>query len=156
NALSFITIIVALWRWQPSAAQSRGNAQGSFMDSIRSGLVHAVDNRQLRNTLLRSVAFYLFASAYWALLPLVARQQLHGDAQLFGILVGGIGAGAVAGSLWLQRLRLRFGLDGTLIAGTVATALAMTGYALLRMPLLGVLASLVAGAAWITSLSSLN
>ena len=78
------------------------------------------------------MAFYIFGSAYWALLPLVARQQLGGDARLFGILVGCIGAGAVAGALWLPRLRQRLGLDGTLIAGTIATVLALTGYALLR------------------------
>jgi hypothetical protein len=58
--------------------------------------------------------------------------------------------------LWLPRLRARAGLDGTLIAGTIGTALAMTGYALLQVPVLGMLTSLVAGAAWIAALSSLN
>jgi len=41
-------------------------------------------------------------------------------------------------------------------AGTIGTALAMSGYALLHVPVLGMLASLLAGASWIASLSSLN
>jgi predicted MFS family arabinose efflux permease len=119
-------------------------------------IAHAAGNRLLRNTLLRSVAFFLFGSAYWALLPLVARQHLGGDARLFGVLVGSIGAGAVAGALVLPRLRQRLGLDGTLVAGTLGTVLALVGYALLRSPLLGMLDSVLAGASWIASLSSLN
>ena len=34
--------------------------------------------RHLRATLMRAAGFFLFASAYWALLPLVARQQIAG------------------------------------------------------------------------------
>jgi predicted MFS family arabinose efflux permease len=155
NALSFVAIIAALWLWRPAAAAPAATSE-SLLASIRTGLAQAPGNRVLRNTLLRSAAFYLFGSAYWALLPLVARQHLQGDARLFGVLVGCIGAGAVAGALFLPRLRVRFGLDGTLIAGTLGTALAMAGYALLRVPALGMLVSLLAGAAWIAALSSLN
>jgi MFS family permease len=156
NALSFVAILVALWWWRPAATAPSAATSESLLASIRTGLAHAPGNRVLRNTLLRSAAFYLFGSAYWALLPLVARQQLQGDARLFGVLVGCIGVGAVAGALFLPRLRVRFGLDGTLLAGTLGTALAMTGYALLRVPALGMLVSLLAGAAWIAALSSLN
>lgn len=156
NALSFLAILVALWMWRPAAQATPAVPSESLFASIRAGLAHAPGNRMLRNTLLRSAAFYVFGSAYWALLPLVARQQLSGDARLFGVLVGCIGAGAVAGALWLPRLRARIGLDGTLMAGTLGTAIAMTGYALLRVPVLGMLTSLLAGAAWIAALSSLN
>ena len=155
NALSFLAIIAALWRWRPPARMPHASKEG-LGASILAGVRHAADNRLLRNTLLRAAAFYLFGSAYWALLPLVARQQLAGDARLYGILVGCIGAGAVAGALTLPRLRQRFGLDGTLLGGTVGTALALAGYALLRVQWLAMLTSLLAGAAWIASLSSLN
>lgn len=156
NALSFLAIIMALWRWRPAATAQRVATSESFMASMRAGLVHAAGNLQLRNTLFRSMAFYLFGSAYWALLPLVAREHMGGDAQLYGILVGCIGVGAVTGALGLPALRARLGLDGTLIIGTIGTALALCGYALLDEPLLGMLTSLVAGASWIASLSSLN
>jgi MFS family permease len=156
NALSFVAIIAALWRWKPAATAPRSVPTEGFMASMRAGVVHAAGNLYLRNTLLRSVAFFLFGSAYWALLPLIAREHLGGDARLFGILVGCIGAGAVAGALFLPRVRARLGLDGTLAIGTIGTVLALVGFALLESPWLGLLTSILAGAAWIASLSSLN
>ena len=41
-------------------------------------------------------------------------------------------------------------------AGTLGTAVAMTAFATLRVPALGMLAAALAGASWIASLSSLN
>ena len=156
NAVSFVAIIAALWIWRPAAAPPREPAKESLFASIGTGIAQALGVRAMRNTLLRSVGFYIFGSAYWALLPLIAREQLAGDARLFGILVACIGVGGVAGALWLPRARQRFGLDGTLIIGTMGTAVAMTAYALLHVKVLGLIASIVAGSAWIASLSSLN
>ncbi len=157
NALSFVAIIVALWRWRPAPAPPTARAHESLAASIRTGLAHAFDNRQLRNTLLRSIAFYMFGSAYWALLPLVARQQLGGDARLFGILVGCIGAGAVTGALVLPRLRAR--ASGSTARCSRAPSARHSRWLAMRCCIcrcLGMLASLIAGAAWIASLSSLN
>ena len=156
NALSFVAVIAALLWWRPPVDTTTTHAPVSFSAAMLQGLDQARSNRALQNTLLRSVLFYVFGSAYWALLPLIAREQLSGGAQLFGVLVGCIGAGAVAGALFLPRLRARAGLDGVVVAGTIGTALAIAGYALLRIPVLGMLASLLAGASWLACLSSLN
>jgi len=156
NALSFLVVIGALWCWrsQPSAAPAANNEP--FFRAMRAGLAQMRHNAALRNTLWRSVLFYVFGSCYWALLPLVAREQLHGGPQLFGVLVGCIGVGAVAGAFLLPPLRARWGLDRLLRLGTVATALAMCAFALVQVPLLGMLAALLAGMAWLACLSSLN
>jgi predicted MFS family arabinose efflux permease len=155
NAATALAIIGALWWWRPAAAVSPRHAQG-FGAALREGLALAHSNHLLRNTLVRSVMFYVFGSCYWALLPLVAQQRLGGTAQLFGVLVGSIGVGAVAGALLLTGLRRRLGLHGTVVAGTLGTAVAMALWATVRLPALGVLAGLLAGASWISALSSLN
>ena len=145
NALSFVAVILALWWWRALPSPNPAAHQSSYLEALRAGLTQVAVNRALRYTLWRSVLFYVFASCYWALLPLIAREQLQGGPKLFGVLVGCIGAGAVAGALWLPALRARWGLDKTLHAGTVATAVAMAGYALLRLPALGMVTSFVAG-----------
>jgi hypothetical protein len=66
-------------------------------------------NRHLQATLARAAGFFLFASAYWALLPLVARQQIGGGPNLYGVLLGAIGAGAVAGAFLLSRAKPNWG-----------------------------------------------
>lgn len=155
NAASFLAVIAALWWWRgrPRAAQAHGE---SFLQAMRTGLAQARDNAALQRTLWRSVLFYVTGSCYWALLPLIAREQLAGGPSLFGILVGSIGVGAVACALGLPTLRERYGLDRVQRFGQIATAAAVLGFALLRIPALGVMAALLAGGAWLASLSTLN
>jgi MFS family permease len=156
NAISFLAVIAALLWWRPPPSPTATGTRVSFLASLRHGFLHAGENRALANTLWRSVLFFVFGSCYWALLPLIAREQLHGGPGLFGVLVGCIGVGAVTGALLLPRWRARLGLDRTVVAGTLGTAIAMSGFALLKIPALGMIASLIAGASWIASLSSLN
>ena len=155
NALSFVAILGALWWWK-SAPSAPRTANESFLASMGAAFTHLGQNGALRNTLLRSVLFYVFGSCYWALLPLVAHDLLGGTARLYGVLVGAIGVGAVSGALLLPRLRRKLGLNNTVVAGTWGTAIAMTGYAVFREPALGVVASLLAGVSWLATLSSLN
>lgn len=154
NALSFLAVIFVLLRWHGSTPPQP--VSEGFSAQLRAGLAHARANRPLMNTLKRSALFFVFGSAYWALLPLVAHEQLSGGPGLFGLLVGSIGVGAVAGALLLPPLRARWGLDRTVTVGTLGTALALAGFALGRSPAVGLLTGLLAGASWIAALSSLN
>ena len=156
NALSFMAVIAALWLWHAGRSAPANPSQEKYLTAMRTGIAQLKHNHALRTTLWRSVLFYVFGSCYWALLPLIAREHLHGGPQLFGVLVGCIGAGAVAGAFWLPGLRARWGLDRLQIAATIATALALAGFALSRHPLPGLLAALLAGMAWLGSLSTLN
>lgn len=156
NAFSFLAVILALWWWRAPRSASHPVQTESYLAALRIAFTQTATNKALRHTLWRSVLFFLFGSCYWALLPLVAREQLRGGPGLFGVLVGCIGFGAVIAALALPALRSRWGLDRLLHAGTVATAVALTGYALLRLPALGMITSMLAGAAWLASLSTLN
>jgi len=66
-------------------------------------------NPHLRATLIRATGFFVFASAYWALLPLLARNQVGGGPALYGMLLGAIGTGAVAAAFALPRLTRQCG-----------------------------------------------
>jgi MFS family permease len=106
--------------------------------------------------MVRGAAFFVFASAYWALLPLVARDQIAGGADLYGFLLGVIGVGAVAGTFALPWLKEKLGPNRLVAVGTMGTAAAMVMYALAHQPVTALLASLVAGVSWIAVLSSLS
>lgn len=155
NALTFVVAIAALWTWRTYRRAAPAH-KDTYMAALRTGLAQARDNAALQRTLWRSVLYYINGSCYWALLPLIARDQLSGGPGLFGVLVGCIGAGAVAGAMFLPGLRARVGIDRVQQYGQVATAVALLGFALLRIPALGMVAAVLAGAAWLASLSSLN
>lgn len=120
------------------------------------GVRHARYNSHLRATLMRTVGFILFASAYWALLPLVARSQIAGGPELYGFLLGVIGASAVIGAFILPWLKERLGPDRLVAAGTVGTAVTLVLFGLAREPSVGLLASIIAGMSWITVLANLS
>lgn len=156
NAVSNLGIIGALLWWRsPQSAMHQLPAE-RFASAIRAGFRHARHNPHLRATLMRAVAFFLFASAYWALLPLVARSQISGGPELYGILLGAIGAGAVGGAFALPWLKAKFGPDRVVAAGTAGTAATLVLFGLAREPIMGLTASVIAGVSWIAVLASLN
>jgi MFS family permease len=156
NAVSNLGIIAALLWWHPPQKGTRHLPVERFSSAIRAGFRHARNNQHLRATLVRGAAFFLFASAYWALLPLVARNQIAGGPGLYGFLLGAIGAGAVGGAFALPWLKSKLGADGLVAAGTIGTAVATILFGLARDPATGLSASIIAGASWIAVLSSLN
>jgi len=156
NAFSNVGVIAALIWWHPPRRSGTPLPPESFGNAIRTGLRHARYNRHLSATLIRAIAFFGFASAYWALLPLVARSQIAGGPALYGILLGIIGASAVAGAFLLRPLRARWGADRLLSIATLATSMATGLFALAHDSATAVAASLIAGASWIAAVSSLN
>ena len=156
NAVSSLGVIAALLWWKPPAAPARRLPAERFASAIRTGLRYARASGPLRATLGRAVAFFLFASAYWALLPLIARGLLGGGPELYGILLGCVGAGAVGGALFLPKLKALLGPDRLVAAGTLGMALVLIVLATIANDYAAAAVSLLAGASWIAVLSSLN
>ncbi|HEY1943036.1 MAG TPA: MFS transporter [Roseiarcus sp.] len=148
--------IVAALLWWRAPRKSAGTLPAERLTSaVRAGLRHAANNPELRATLMRVLAFFPFASAYLALLPLVARNQMYQGPQLYGILLGAIGVGAVGGSLALRWLKDELGPDRLVVAGTIGTAFALVLFGLARQPVTAICGCLLAGASWTIVLTKL-
>jgi len=156
NAVSNLGVIGALIWWKPPAAEGKRLPAEHISSAMRTGLRHAANNPHLRATLLRATGFFISASAYWALLPLVAREQVQGGPQLYGILLGAIGAGAVAGAFALPRLKKQLGADRLVAGGTLGTAIALVLFGFARDSTIALIASVLAGLSWIAVLATLN
>jgi predicted MFS family arabinose efflux permease len=156
NAVSNVGTIGALWSWHsPKPRPSRLPAE-HVTNAIRVGLRHAHNNGRLRASLVRVAGFFFFASCYWALLPLVARSQIGGRATLYGILLGAIGASAIAGALALPRLKSILGANRLVAAGSIGTAAAMVLFGMAHAAAAALAASIIAGISWICVVSTLN
>jgi MFS family permease len=156
DAFSNLGVIAVILWWRSSSRPAHALPAEHLSGAIRAGWRYARNNAKLRATLARAVGFFLFASAYWALLPLVTRVQLHGGPTLYGVLLGAIGAGAIAGAFALPRLKGKSGPDAMVAFGEVGTALAMLLFGLAHQAPLAVLACLLAGVSWIVVLATLN
>lgn len=155
NAASELAIIAALLLWKPVVSAPRMLPE-QFVPAMIAGVRFAAHSAPLKTVLWRSAGFFLFASAFWALVPLVARQTLGGDASLFGMIVGAVGAGAVLGAVILPKIDARLGSDRTVQAGSVLTALVLILLGFVPSQSLAIAAGALAGLAWIWVLSTLN
>ena len=156
NAASNLGVIAALIWWRAGTPAGPALRSERFAAAIRTGLRHARHNPHLRATLIHAAAFFFFASAYWALLPLVARNQVSGGPELYGMLLGTIGAGAVAGAFALPRLKAFMGADKLAVTGTFGTAVAVMLFGLAGHPATALVASAIAGISWIAVLATIN
>jgi MFS family permease len=156
NTVSNLGVIAVILRWRPPTRHPRALPPEHLSGAVRAGVRYARYHGTLRATLARALGFFLFASAYWALLPVLARSQLRGGATLYGVLLATLGAGAVAGAMLLPRLKASLGVDRVLALGELGTALALVLFAVAHAATLALLACLLAGAAWILALAVLN
>ena len=155
NAVSNLGTIGALAWWRSPQNRSTLPAE-RFASGISTGLRYARHNSHLRATLVRAVAFYLFASCYWALLPLVARDQIGGGAKMYGALLGAIGVSAIAGSFALPWMKAKLGPNRLVAAGSIGTAGTLILLGSSHAPLSAIAGCCIAGMSWIVVLASLN
>lgn len=154
NAVSFIGVIVVLARWQRAPAPSTLPAE-RFSGALRAGVRYVREATALQYVMGRAAAFFLFSSASWALLPLVARNS-GGGANTYGLLLAGIGIGAVSAALVMPHLRQRFSRDVLVRGATVVYAAGTAGVALAASLWVLFAAVLACGAAWLGLLSTLH
>ncbi len=152
-----ISAIVGALLWWRGAKTARSLLPAErFGRAMWAGLRYARHNPHLRATLVRAAGFFLFASAYWALLPLVARTQIVGGPGLYGMLLGVIGVGAVCGAFLLPWLKTKARAGSAHGGGSIRPGVAMVLYGLAREPAMALVASAVAGASWIAALATLT
>lgn len=156
NAISNLGTIGALIWWRPPTPGKRPLPAEHWTNAIRTGARYVRNSPPVRASLLRAVGFFLFASAYWALLPLVARAQLGGGPEMYGALLGAIGVGALGGALLLPYAKQMLGSDRLVSAGAVATAVALVLFGFSSRPGSAIVACFVAGISWITVIATLN
>ena len=155
DVLSYGLVIAALIWWRRAPSVDDGLSE-HFFGAFRAGLRYTRASRELHIVLLRAAIFFAFASSVWALLPLVARNLLGGDAGFYGLLLGAVGVGAIAGAFLLPTLRTHLTADGLLLSSAIATAMVMATLSIAPPQWLAILALLALGVAWIVALTTLN
>jgi MFS family permease len=156
DAASSIGVIAALVWWRAGSRKLQALPAERFGNAMLLGLRHARYNPQLSATLVRALGFFVFAAAYWSLLPLLARNQIAGGPGLYGVLLAVIGVGAIAGAFTLPRLKARLTPDALISVGTIGSAVALLLYGQARHLPMGIIASFLAGMSWILVVATLN
>ena len=155
NAVLSVGAAVVITRWQREHKPDPLGRE-SLRGAMRVGLQYVAQSYHLKGVLLRIAIFFFHSTALMALLPLVARQIKGGDAGTFTVLLAAMGAGAIASTFALPRLRQALSRDRLVLLGASTQALSMAVMAVNTHLWIGVLAMLLGGAAWITTANTLS
>lgn len=153
NAISYILLIVVLLRWRPQITPPK---RAPMLTAIADGIRFCVNSSPLRRVLTRGFVFGIGAAGFQALLPSLVRDRLHGTETVYGLCLGAFGAGSIFAALWISSVRRKFGSDRVISAAGLVFAAALLPVALtVNLPIfLG--AAFVSGAAWVSTLTTLN
>lgn len=155
SAVFFCVMIVALRRWRGPKAATPGMPETLF-SGIESGLRYARHSPPMRALIIRNITFSLCASALWALLPVIARDQLGLGAGGYGLLSASFGIGAVMGALSIPRQLQRRPLNTIVTGGALLWVIAASVVASTHMPAVALIGACGAGAAWVSVFASLS
>ena len=155
NALLYIPLLVVLFLWRRTSEPSRLPRE-RLNRAIVSGVRYIANSPSIRIVLARTLVTGMIGGSVSALMPLVARDLLHGGAQTYGIMLGAFGMGAVIGALNIGELRKRMSGEAAIRACTLSMAGAIVAVALSRQPVLTAAALVVAGAVWMAAVALFN
>src|SRR5581483_2988782 len=155
NTIFYLAVVATLLRWLPRLPQPHRDG-GWIVQAVVSGIRHTLGMAATRATLLRSGGYAFFASLYFSLLPLVARDQVAGGAGVYGLLLGCLGGGGIAAVVLLPRWRVRFSPDRIARTGSFASAALLAALGACRGLSSVVPVLLLAGVAWVAVVATVN
>ncbi|GAB7551216.1 MFS transporter [Novosphingobium sp. 11B] len=155
NAVSFIPLVTMLVRWRYDAP-ARILPREKIGAAMAAGLRYAALSRALRAVAVRAFVFGVAAGSVPSLMPLVANDLLHGGPFVFGILLASFGAGAIGGAIASASMRARWSSEQIVARLSLVLAAGATLAGLSRSMPLTTVAMALAGAAWLTVLTTFN
>lgn len=153
--LFLIVLSLFIFVYRPNVRPAQANER--LFPAMRGGLRYVRHAKPLHSHIIRTVAFIGCASSLWALLPLVAKNISTGSPSVYGVLMGSLGIGAVAGGLLLQHFRRHFSnLRRLVMVSNITFACAMLTAAWTPSLLLVCPALVIGGASWISFNSTIS
>jgi predicted MFS family arabinose efflux permease len=149
-----LALLAALIWWRAPRRPKETLPAERLISAMTAGLRYVRYSREMDATLIRAIAFFPFASAYLALLPLVARSETGNGAEIYGQLMAAVGVGSIVATLTLNWLKRRLGANGQAALGALGTVVALFLLATAREPVLALIASFISGAASIVALTT--
>jgi MFS family permease len=154
NGVSYLAVLAALLAMRLPPRPPR--VRTPLRHGLREGLRYAIGFRPIRDLLLLLGLMSLAASTYAVLLPVFAKDVLHGHAETLGWLGTASGVGALAAAMWLASRRSVLGLGRWVAWSPAGMGLALAVFALSRWLPLSLPALAVAGFAMMAQMASTN
>jgi len=155
NALLYLPLLAVLLLWRRIQVPSRLPPE-RLNRAITSGIRYVVHSPSIRVVLWRTLATGIAGGSVSALMPIVARDLLDGGAQVYGLVLGAFGVGAITGALNINQINARLNGEQAVVACAIVMAAAIATVALSHSIVLTAVALVLGGAGWMISVTLFN
>ena len=155
NAMLYLPLLIVLFLWDRVSEPSRLPRE-RLSRAIVSGVRYITNSPSIKIVLTRTLVTGVIGGSISALMPLIARDLLHGGAQMYGIMLGAFGMGAVIGAVNIGEVRKRLSGEAAVRACALSMAGAIAAVAMSKQPVLTAAALVVAGAVWMLAVALFN
>lgn len=107
NGISYIAVILGYGMLKLPKFEKRTD-HPPFFEAIREAFAYIMENGPLRAIMILVSTFSIFGVSFTVLMPVFAKDILHGDAKSFGILMAANGGGALIGGVTLASIGKQF------------------------------------------------
>lgn len=152
NTLSFLVVMAAVATTPPSPAPPREGL--SAWEQTREALSFVFRNRGPRAVFLGMVVFAMLAAPLMRMLPLFVSEVYGAGEETYGLMLGVMGAGAVAGVLLLKKLPTWYPMHHFIPASIAASGISIVGFSTATNIYAAGAILVVAGLFWLWSFNS--
>lgn len=144
NAISFGGIIVSLaFMKQPKATKPLGSNKNVWTE-LAEGFIYIRHTSAIAVIIMMVAVFGLLVMPYTTLLPVFAKVVFQGNATTFGYITSFIGAGSIAGTIFIASLKENAPLRKILLGFNIVLGIALIGFSQIsNFPIAMVLAVLI-------------
>lgn len=155
NVLFCLPMLFVLFAWKRTVEPPRLPSE-KLGRAMITGFRYAVNSPSVRVVLMRALLPAFAGGSLVALMPLIAHNILHGGAELYGLLLGSFGLGAVTGAFLLVPARKRLANEKIVATASLAMAGAIAMAAFSRIPALTCVSVFLAGTSWTLMVTLFN
>jgi MFS family permease len=155
NAISYIAVIAALLLMNITQ-QVNNQKKVKVLEGLREGIKYAYNFKPIRVLLLLIGLVSLTGMPYTVLMPVFAKDILHGNAHTLGFLFGAVGCGALIGAIYLASRKSVLGLGRWIAISTSIFSLGLLFFSFSRNIYLSVGLMLFTGFGMMMQMASTN
>lgn len=155
NAVSYIAVISALlsMRIKPSKHEVK---KEKVLEGLKEGIKYAYQFIPIRTLLMLIGIANLVGMPYTVLMPVFAKDVLHGDANTLGYLLGAVGIGAFIGAIYLASRKTVLGLGKWIVIAGVTFSVGLILFSFSTILLFSLPLMVMAGFGMMMTMASSN
>ena len=144
NALSYLAVIASLFAMKMTPKETEFS-RTRILEGLKEGVSYAFGFRPIRFLLLLIALVSLMGIPYMVLMPIFARDILHGGPHTLGFLMGSTGVGALVGGVYLASRKTVLGLERWMSLATGTLGVSLIAFSLSRVFWLSLFLMFLAG-----------